>query len=165
MQLQKKNMVRIQTPEQPYVYYFNGQQLIDSVFENYFRYPNQFNFEWKENNALAQQEKEVFTEKMKQVRKRMATLAELRSKARTLELNRLKSFDSTYVMRGRFQEIPSEWMAFIEQPQAEIQRHPQVTIIIEDNKLYINGKPVVTDSTMQQVPKRKILKVVEVMKL
>ncbi len=161
-------IIRMQNPGSPYMFYFNGKPFTDSAFEFYFRPPHPFNFEWKEKMAIAEEEKEKekMTDKMKQNQKRMLQLAELRRKARALETSRLKSFDSVYTEKKYlFENTPSEWLALIEKPFAEMQQHSTVTIIIEENKVFINGKPIVTDSIIQQAPKRKLLKAIDIMKL
>jgi cell division septum initiation protein DivIVA len=130
-----------------------------------------YNFETKEMPFVLFQKNEALTDKMKQMRSKTLQVAELKRRSRILEKRTQELTDSTeeqfYVLKQR--HLPQEWSSYMEKPIEAIikEQHSNVTIVIENNRITVNGRTIQIDSSQnnQQQLRGRMIRIAEVMKL
>lgn len=170
-----KKTVRLKTPQVPMNFYFKNRGFgeIDSFMHQFKgQVPPGYHFEWNTEAPFvmmrereADQEKE-WSDKVKQARKKTKQnfTYNLRRRIPTADMRKMKLVDSILERTLQLHSFPQEWVAVMEPVKEELRKeHPQLTIIIDNNHIIINGKQIQVDTTSAP-PVRKQLKVVELMR-
>ncbi|HEX4958111.1 MAG TPA: M56 family metallopeptidase, partial [Lacibacter sp.] len=168
----------MKTPKAPMRFTFKGHPFYnaDSIMEEFYQQQpvNQFNFEWNgelpfvmmRNAEMLEKEKE-WTDKVKQTRKKTeATNVLIRKRIPEVEIKKMKLVDSLLEKTMQLRSFPEEWMAVMQPVKEELKReHPQLTIIIENNLITVNGTQIAIDSGITIHPQvKKQLRMIEFMR-
>jgi beta-lactamase regulating signal transducer with metallopeptidase domain len=177
---QAESRVRFKNPQAPVNFYFknsNGFQ-VDSFMNQFYgrhQLPN-YHFEWNGEAPFimmreqeTEQEKEWSDQMKQQMRKKVQLNgAAIRKRIAVSDLRKMKLVDSLLERSLQLRSFPEEWIAVMEPIKEELRKeHPQLTIIIENNHITVNGKHIQIDSSsvqQQQLPKKQI-KLIELMRL
>lgn len=162
--------IRINTDQHRNMFmYFKNNARMDSVMQHFYNGMPHYNFEWNgEMPFVLLKEKEELTDKMKQTRSRTFNVSELRRRTKEIETRKLRTADSLLQEQNvYFRELAPQWSALQnEKLQEVLKEHPQLTIIIEGNNVIVNGRKIQVDSSNNNNQhKRKMIRLVEVMKL
>ncbi|MBS4062941.1 MAG: M56 family metallopeptidase [Chitinophagaceae bacterium] len=172
-----KKTVRIKTPQVPMNFYFNNQGLgeIDSFMYQFKGQIPSYHFELNTEAPFVmmrereQEHEKEWSDKVKQARKKTQQnfSYNLRRRMPTADIRKMKLVDSLLEKTLQLRSFPQEWVAVMEPVKEELRKeHPQLTIIIENNHIIINGKPIQVDTSSANPPSspRRQLKVVELMR-
>lgn len=152
-------------------FYFKNGGRFDSVMQGLNNMLPFYNFEMKEMPFVMFQKNEELTDKMKEMRSRKLQIAEHKNRIRVSEKRLQELIDSTdeqfYVLKQR--QLPQEWSAYMEKPIEALIKEPHgnVTIVIENNRIIVNGRTLQIDSSQmnQQQLKGRLVRMAEIIKL
>ena len=158
-------------------FYFNNQGLgeIDSFMYQFKGQIPGYHFELNTEAPFVmmrereQEHEKEWSDKIKQARKKTQQNFgyNLRRRMPTADIRKMKLVDSLLEKTLQLRSFPQEWVAVMEPVKEELRKeHPQLTIIIENNHIIINGKPIQVDTSSANPPSspRRQLKVVELMR-
>ncbi len=161
-------------------FYFNGRpfEKVDSFVRGFYVQPdiNNYHFEWngempfvmmRDKEVEAAEHEKEWSDKVKQTRKwEQQNGALLRKRMGVTGLNKMKLVDSLLEKKLRLHAIPEDWAVVMEPIREELKKeHPQLTIIIENNLITVNGRSIQIDTASGMNPSlKKQVKVIELMR-
>ena len=172
--------MRMRSQQAPMHFYFNGRpfEKVDSFLRGFYVQPdiNNYHFEWngempfvmmRDKEVEAAEHEKEWSDKVKQTRKwEQQNGALLRKRMGVTGLNKMKLVDSLLEKKLRLHAIPEDWAVVMEPIREELKKeHPQLTIIIENNLITVNGRSIQIDTASGMNPSlKKQVKVIELMR-
>lgn len=172
--------MRMRSQQAPMHFYFNGRpfEKVDSFVRGFYVQPdiNNYHFEWngempfvmmRDKEVEAAEHEKEWSDKVKQTRKwEQQNGALLRKRMGVTGLNKMKLVDSLLEKKLRLHAIPEDWAVVMEPIREELKKeHPQLTIIIENNLITVNGRSIQIDTASGMNPSlKKQVKVIELMR-